>query len=112
MGDCLSAEASPTPVPIRYRPGDTIPALAVYRVIHSPHRAEHFAVLRPGDAFPRCHRCGDEVRFEITDIRTFIESDSLFHTTQVHEIPHPDTVKIEKREDEDKDEEGEVPAAG
>ena len=110
MEGVLSPEANPIPVPIRYRPGDSIPALAVYRVIHSPHRADHFAVLRAGDAFPRCHRCGDEVRFEITDIQTFIESDSLFHTTQVHEIPHPDTAKLPKIDDDD--DEKDVPAAG
>lgn len=108
--ESLSPEANPTPVPIRYRPGDTIPVLAVYRVIHAPHRADHFAVLRPGDAFPRCHSCGDRVRFEITDIRTFIENDSLFHTTQVNEIPHPDTSKIQEQDDEDGD--GDVSAAG
>lgn len=108
--ESLSPEANPTPVPIRYRPGDTIPALAVYRVIHAPHRADHFAVLRCGDAFPRCHSCGDQVRFEITDIRTFIENDSLFHTTQVNEIPHPDTAKIQEQDDEDED--GDVSAAG
>lgn len=104
----MSLESNPAPAPIRYRPGDTIPALAVYRVIHSPHRADHFAVLRPGDAFPRCHRCGDQVRFEITEIRTFVEGDALFHSTHVHEIPHPDTAQIDQLDDEDDD----VSAAG
>lgn len=85
MGEKASA-----PVPIRYRPGDVIPALAVYRVLHSPHRSEHFAVLRNGERFPRCQTCGEAVRFEITDLPTLVEGDSLFHAMRVFEVPHPE----------------------
>lgn len=91
---CISRarmDSGPNPAPIRYRPGDVIPRLAVYRVIHAPHRADHFAILRGGDHFPRCHRCGDVVQFEMTPIDAVVEPSSAFHSTRVFEVPHPDS---------------------
>ena len=86
----MDSTLTPVPAPIRYRAGDAVPRLAVYRVIHSPHRAEHFAILRAGERFPRCHRCENEVRFEITTIEPQVESDLTFHSTRIFELPHPD----------------------
>jgi len=36
----------------------------VYSVIHDAHRPVHEVVLRQGDVFPMCGKCGEKVRFE------------------------------------------------
>ena len=37
----------------------------IYQVIHRAHRMPHKVLVRAGDRFPRCKRCGDAVRFRL-----------------------------------------------
>ena len=37
----------------------------IYQVIHHEHRETHNALVRVGDTFPRCRRCGEAVRFRL-----------------------------------------------
>ncbi len=41
-----------------------MPEAGVYWVYHYAHRISHPARLEAGERFPRCHQCGDRVRFE------------------------------------------------
>ncbi|HET9839885.1 MAG TPA: hypothetical protein VFR84_16780 [Candidatus Angelobacter sp.] len=49
----------------QFRPGERVVSSAIYRVFHDSHRLMHEAALREDDIFPRCKRCGSEVRFEL-----------------------------------------------
>ena len=46
-----------------FQPGDICTQSGVYQVIHRAHRLPHKVVIAKGDTFPRCQRCGDDVRF-------------------------------------------------
>ena len=48
-----------------FRPGETVSRSGVYRVSHDSHRLMHEAALRQNDVFPRCKRCGSQVRFAL-----------------------------------------------
>jgi hypothetical protein len=37
----------------------------IYQVTHREHRQRHNVVVRKGEHFPRCHKCGDAVRFRL-----------------------------------------------
>ncbi len=61
-----------------HKPGEPVPETGVYRVMHQVHRAEHHATLFRGEQFPRCGRCGDEVRFRLVGKAAAIGDDSDF----------------------------------
>jgi hypothetical protein len=61
-----------------YRPGDPVPQSGVYRVVHLDHRAEHEATLLDGSVFPRCTKCGEDVRFHLQRAAARIQNDSDF----------------------------------
>jgi hypothetical protein len=52
----------PTP---SYSPGETAPASGVYLVRHYQHRLPHEVTILKDEQFPRCRRCGPQVRFEL-----------------------------------------------
>lgn len=49
--------------PTSYKPGETVPFSAIYRIEHQIHRMMHHATLPEGMQFPLCKRCGNRVRF-------------------------------------------------
>jgi hypothetical protein len=52
--------------PRLYKTGDVVPQTGIYRVIHGAHRLPHEAVVLEGFKFPRCQKCSDLVRFQLT----------------------------------------------
>src|SRR5436190_21161148 len=44
-----------------YRAGQQVPQTGLYRVVHYQHRLPHNSVMRKGDAFPLCNKCGGRV---------------------------------------------------
>jgi hypothetical protein len=48
-----------------FRTGAQIPESGIYRVIHKAHRLPHEVTLVWGQAFPRCAKCRDAVKFEL-----------------------------------------------
>jgi hypothetical protein len=49
----------------RFKPGQIVPDTAIYRAIHSGHRMTHEVTVREESIFPKCRRCGFDVRFEL-----------------------------------------------
>lgn len=49
-----------------YRSGEQVPSTGLYRVFHYQHRMPHDAVLREGDVFPACNKCGERVTFNLS----------------------------------------------
>ncbi len=85
--------------PTLYGVGEAIVQSGIYRVLHAGHRISHYVVLLAGEIFPRCARCGDQVRFELFEATTDLQSDPDFHI-RVYEIPHPPPAPGEDKEDE------------
>lgn len=48
-----------------HRTGEEISESGIYRVHHGQHRLPHEVTLLSGKRFPRCSKCGEEVRFEL-----------------------------------------------
>lgn len=48
------------------KPGTEVPTSGAYWVHHYQHRVSHLVALRQGELFPRCHKCEDRVRFELS----------------------------------------------
>ena len=46
-------------------PGELCTQGGIYQVIHHAHRVPHKVLVRKGDRFPRCNRCGAAVRFRL-----------------------------------------------
>ncbi len=68
--------------------GEPILHSGVYQVRHAGHRISHYVVLLSGQVFPRCARCGDQVRFALFQATTDLKSDPDFQV-RLYEIPHP-----------------------
>ena len=47
----------------RYEPGQVVPKTGIYKIYHSGHRLMHEATLVEASRFPKCKRCGNDVRF-------------------------------------------------
>lgn len=84
----------------QYSVGETIVQSGVYRVLHTGHRVSHYVVLLAGESFPRCARCGDQVRFELFEATTDLKSDPDFRV-RLYEIPHPPPAPGEKDEEDE-----------
>ena len=61
-----------------FQPGQTVPESGVYTVLHRHHREKHSATIFKGDRFPRCARCGNEVRFMLARSAALITEDADF----------------------------------
>jgi hypothetical protein len=48
-----------------FKPGDKVPATAIYMVCHDEHRLMHHATLTAGMQFPLCRKCQSRVRFSL-----------------------------------------------
>jgi hypothetical protein len=62
----------------RFKPGDTAPRTAVYRVYHYAHRLPHAVLVTKDCIFPRCRRCGSRVSFSPMMVAELIECDRDF----------------------------------
>ena len=70
------------------RVGEPILRSGIYQVFHAGHRMAHNVVLIAGEAFPRCVRCGNDVRFRLKEATSDLKSDPDFRV-RLYEIPHP-----------------------
>jgi hypothetical protein len=62
-----------------FEPGDVVPKSGIYRVIHNlRHTESHEVTCNYGKRFPRCHGCGDRVRFRLVTAALHIETHDLF----------------------------------
>jgi hypothetical protein len=48
-----------------YRSGEKVLRTGLYRISHYQHRMPHDAVLRQGENFPACNKCGERVSFKL-----------------------------------------------
>ena len=71
-----------------HRVGELIVQSGIYRVRHAGHRVSHYVALLSGQNFPRCARCGDQVRFQLFEATADIKNDPDFQV-HLYEIPHP-----------------------
>ena len=83
-----------------FRVYEDVPYSGVYRVFHSAHRASHDVILRTGEVFPRCNKCGEDVHFELIQPVSGIRSDSDFGNIRVYEIPHPELCEVAAEDDQ------------
>ena len=51
-----------------FQTGDVVPETGIYRIVHSPHRLPHEAVLLKNERFPRCAKCDTAVSFELISV--------------------------------------------
>jgi hypothetical protein len=62
-----------------YKPGDSVEASGIYRVIHDPkHTAEHEVTVVHGKKFPPCNGCGNSPRFKAVKLAQHIDSSEHF----------------------------------
>ena len=61
-----------------YRPGQQAPQTGLFRVVHYQHRLPHNAVMRKGDRFPLCNKCGDRVAFSLSETVHSLNADEDF----------------------------------
>lgn len=77
-----------------FRVYEEVPYNGVYRVFHSGHRVSHDVILKAGEVFPRCNKCGEDVHFEliqpVSGIRTGFDNN-----IRLYEIPHPEPPEAE-----------------
>ena len=52
----------------KFKPGEPVSATGVYRATHSGHRMTHEVTVREQAIFPKCRKCGFEVRFELVRV--------------------------------------------
>jgi hypothetical protein len=58
-----------------YRAKDEIPHTGIYSVFHYQHRPPHNLLMRQGERFPACSRCGERVFFRLSGIAETLISD-------------------------------------
>ena len=61
-----------------YRPGQKAPRTGLYRVVHYQHRLPHDVVIKQGEVFPSCNRCGQRVTFSISSTADVLSADQDF----------------------------------
>ncbi len=57
------------------RPGDTVSASGIYRVIHLQHRVPHDVLAIHGEELPPCRTCAGEVRFALVQPLSTVTDD-------------------------------------
>src|SRR5438445_13897604 len=61
-----------------FRTGEPIPESGIYRVIHKAHRLPHEVTLLRHQAFPRCAKCRNAVKFELIQAATELLNEHNF----------------------------------
>jgi hypothetical protein len=72
-----------------FRTGELIPESGIYRVIHDAHRLPHEVTLFSDQAFPRCSKCKDAVKFELIHAATDLLNEHGFRV-YLYELDDPD----------------------
>lgn len=67
-----------------FQTDDFAPLSGIYRVIHSQHRLPHLVTVFQDQAFPRCCKCNNSVRFELVQ-----GISEIYHWDRItlHELP-------------------------
>lgn len=68
-----------------FQPGDLVPESGIYTVVHDHHRQRHTATIFKGRKFPACARCGDKVRFMLSQPATLVNEDVDFNQPAPHD---------------------------
>ena len=61
-----------------YRAKEKVPQTGVYRVFHYQHRLPHNVMMRQGERFPACNKCGERVLFRLSSTAEALMSDRDF----------------------------------
>lgn len=61
-----------------YRAHEKVPQTGLYRVLHYQHRLPHSVVMRQGQHFPACNKCGERVSFKLSRMAEPLISDRDF----------------------------------
>jgi hypothetical protein len=59
-------DKSNIPQATTYYASQKVPQTGLYRVFHYQHRLPHDAVIRKGEIFPACDKCGKRVMFALS----------------------------------------------
>jgi hypothetical protein len=57
-----------------------VPATGLYRVFHYQHRMPHDAMMKRGELFPACNKCGERVLFRQSNTAEPLRCDQDFTT--------------------------------
>jgi len=66
----------------RFKPGERAISTGIYTATHHQHRKPHEVLVVEGEQFPKCRKCGIQVRFELLHTATDIKSDRDFGKTE------------------------------
>jgi hypothetical protein len=61
-----------------YRVSESAPHTGIYRVFHYQHRLPHNVVMKEGQRFPPCNKCGVRVSFRLSSAAEALLSDRDF----------------------------------
>ena len=62
-----------------FRPGDVVPETGIYVILHQHnHDSRQELMLLSNAKFPRCRRCGDQVRFQLLRAVPYLFDDEDF----------------------------------
>jgi hypothetical protein len=61
-----------------YRVSESAPHTGIYRVFHYQHRLPHNVVVKQGERFPPCNKCGERVSFRLSSAAESLLSDRDF----------------------------------
>jgi hypothetical protein len=50
-----------------FRAQQKVPQTGLYRVFHYQHRMPHDVVMKQGELFPTCNKCGEHVLFRFSN---------------------------------------------
>lgn len=50
-----------------FHAGQNVPQTSLYRVFHYQHRMPHEVLMRQGESFPACNKCGERVSFRLSN---------------------------------------------
>jgi hypothetical protein len=65
-----------------YRPGEEVPKSGIYKVSHRGHHHDHEVTCVSGEDFPRCHQCGEQVRFALLIAAHAVRRHGHFHSSE------------------------------
>lgn len=61
-----------------FHAGQKVPQTGLYRVFHYQHRMPHDVVMKQGELFPACNKCGEHVLFRLSNPAEPLSADRDF----------------------------------